>query len=128
MHEELALGESTEFLGFVSNEQLAEEYAKCDVWVNPAIVDAWGDAEGLGVGSIEAYAYRKPVVATNTGGIPDTIRDGETGYLVEEKNPEALAKAIFRPSARSVQSEDVWLGRIAVRSRCILLGQHYGEP
>lgn len=95
LHKEMNLGDSAEFLGFVSNEQLAEEYAKCDVWVNPAIVDAWGDAEGLGVGSIEAYAYRKPVVATNTGGIPDTIRHGETGYLVEEKNPEALAEAIL---------------------------------
>ncbi|MEM7479189.1 MAG: glycosyltransferase family 4 protein [Planctomycetota bacterium] len=95
IHEELGLGDTTEFLGFVSNEQLAEEYAKCDVWVNPAIVDAWGDAEGLGVGSIEAYAYRKPVIATNTGGIPDTIRHGETGYLVGEKDPEALAGAIL---------------------------------
>ncbi|MFK7736939.1 MAG: glycosyltransferase family 4 protein [Pirellulaceae bacterium] len=95
LHDELGLGDSTEFLGFVSNEQLSEEYAKCDVWVNPAIVDAWGDAEGLGVGSIEAYAYRKPVIATRTGGIPDTIRHGETGYLVEEKDPHALAEAIL---------------------------------
>ncbi|MEM8734930.1 MAG: glycosyltransferase [Planctomycetota bacterium] len=95
IHQELGLGDSAEFLGFVSNEQLAEEYSKCDVWVNPAIVDAWGDAEGLGVGSIEAYAYRKPVIATRTGGIPDTIRDGETGYLVEEKDPDALAEAIL---------------------------------
>ena len=94
LHAELELGDTTEFLGFVSNAKLAEEYAKCDIWVNPAIVDAWGDAEGLGVGSIEAYAYRKPVIATKTGGIPDTVRDGETGFLVEEKDPEALAKAI----------------------------------
>ena len=96
LHAELELGDTTEFLGFVSNAQLAEEYAKCDIWVNPAIVDAWGDAEGLGVGSIEAYAYRKPVIATKTGGIPDTVRDGETGFLVEEKDPEALAKAITK--------------------------------
>lgn len=94
IHEELGLGDSAQFLGFVSNAQLADEYAKCDLWVNPSIVDAWGDAEGLGVGSIEAYAYRKPVIATRTGGIPDTVQDGETGFLVEEKDPQALADAI----------------------------------
>ncbi|MEM9412437.1 MAG: glycosyltransferase, partial [Planctomycetota bacterium] len=63
IHQELNLGETVQFLGFVSNEQLSEEYAKCDIWVNPAVIDSWGDAEGLGVGAIEAYSYFKPVVA-----------------------------------------------------------------
>ena len=95
MHRELQLGEnSVKFLGFVSKEQFADEYAKCDVWVNPAIVDSWGDAEGLGVGSIEAYSYFRPVVACHVGGIPDTILDGVTGYLVPEKDSIALADAI----------------------------------
>lgn len=94
LHKELGLGDSVKFLGFVSNEELADQYAKCDVWVNPGIVDSWGDAEGLGVGSIEAYSYFKPVVASRVGGIPDTIRDGITGYLVPEKDPDALAGAI----------------------------------
>jgi glycosyltransferase involved in cell wall biosynthesis len=92
--DELGLRDSVTFLGFVSKEQLAEEYAKCDIWVNPGIIDSWGDAEGLGIGSIEAYSYFKPVVASRVGGIADTIRDGETGYLVPEKDSPALADAI----------------------------------
>ena len=91
---ELGLSDVVNFLGFVSKEELAQEYAKCDVWVNPGIIDSWGDAEGLGIGSIEAYSYFKPVVASRVGGIPDTIRDGETGYLVPQKDPTALAEAI----------------------------------
>lgn len=91
---ELGLSNVVNFMGFVSKEELAQEYSKCDVWVNPGIVDSWGDAEGLGIGSIEAYSYFKPVVASRVGGIPDTVRDGETGYLVPEKNPAALANAI----------------------------------
>ncbi len=90
----MGLEDDVEFLGFVSTERLTEEYAKCDVWVNPGIIDSWGDAEGLGIGSIEAYSYFKPVVASRVGGIPDTIRDGETGYLVPQKDSAALAAAI----------------------------------
>ena len=69
----LGVAKRVHFLGFVSNEQLDREYARCDVWVNPSIIDDRGDTEGLGVGSIEAYAHRKPVVASRVGGIPDTV-------------------------------------------------------
>ena len=63
----LHLDGAVRFLGFVSNEQLGAEYSSCDVWVNPAIIDDNGDTEGLGVGAIEAYTYRKPVVASAVG-------------------------------------------------------------
>lgn len=91
----LGVEQQVRFLGFVSNDQLNEEYANCDVWVNPSVIDSRGDTEGLGVGSIEAYAHQKPVVASNVGGIPDTIQHGLTGWLVPEKDPQALASAIM---------------------------------
>ena len=94
LRDELGLQQSVTFAGFLSKEDLQTEYSLCDVWVNPGIVDSWGDAEGLGVGSIEAYNYCKPVIASAVGGIPDTVIDGETGYLVPEKNSETLADAI----------------------------------
>ena len=94
LRDELGLQQSVTFAGFLSKEDLQTEYSLCDVWVNPGIVDSWGDAEGLGVGSIEAYNYRKPVIASAVGGIPDTVIDGKTGYLVPEKNSEILADAI----------------------------------
>lgn len=91
---ELDLEKHVKFLGFVSNERLNEEYARCDIWVNPSVIDDRGDTEGLGVGSIEAYAHQKPVIASAVGGIPDTVRHGETGFLVPEKDEIALAEAI----------------------------------
>lgn len=83
----------TTFLGFISKDALADEYASCDVFVLPAIIDSKGDTEGLGVVLIEALAHRKPVVASAVGGIKDVITS-ETGWLVPEKDPISLAKAI----------------------------------
>ncbi len=46
-------------------------------------------------GAVEPLLCGVPVVATNVGGLPDLIRDGETGWLVPPKNPEALARAML---------------------------------
>ena len=51
--------------------------------------------EGLGISIIEAMAAEKPVVATDIGGIPEVVKNGETGFLVPPQNPEALAHAII---------------------------------
>jgi len=91
----LELDEVVDFLGFVSKEELANEYASCDIFVLPAIVDSKGDTEGLGIVMIEALAHEKPVVASAVGGIADVILSGTTGLLVPEKDPEALAQAIL---------------------------------
>ncbi|MBV9389785.1 MAG: glycosyltransferase family 4 protein [Chroococcidiopsidaceae cyanobacterium CP_BM_ER_R8_30] len=91
----LNLENVVEFLGFVSKEELAVEYARCDIFVLPAIVDSKGDTEGLGIVMIEALAHQKPVIASAVGGIVDVIQSGLTGLLVPQKNPEALAQAIL---------------------------------
>lgn len=82
------------FLGFVSNEKLATLYQECDIYCLPAIYDDKNDTEGLGVVLIEALLHARPVIASRVGGIVDVIKDGETGLLVEEKNPKELAEAI----------------------------------
>lgn len=43
-----------------------------------------------------AYAFERPVVATRVGGLPEAVRDGETGLLVEPRDPATLAAAIIR--------------------------------
>lgn len=93
---ELGLSDRVTLAGSISAEALEEIYQQCQVFVLPAIVDESGDTEMLGMVSLEAMRYCKPVIATNVGGIPDIIIDGETGLLVEQKNPEALASAIAR--------------------------------
>ena len=51
--------------------------------------------EGLGTSVLDAMALEKPVVATHSGGIPEIIRDGETGKLVTAADPTALAGGII---------------------------------
>ena len=81
------------FTGKLSPEALANEYKTANVFTLPAIVDHKGDTEGLGVVLIEAMELGLPIVASNVGGIPDVVVDGESGILVPEKDPVVLADA-----------------------------------
>ena len=86
--ERLNLRDKVKFLGEVSNEQIPEYLAGADCFVLPSL------REGFGISILEAQAAGIPVIGTKIGGILDLVKDGETGILVEPKNPEALAKAI----------------------------------
>ncbi|NSW58762.1 MAG: glycosyltransferase [Armatimonadetes bacterium] len=61
---------------------------KCDIYVQPSI---W---EGFPNAVLEAMAMGRPVVATDVGGVPELVRNGETGLLVPAADPELLANAI----------------------------------
>jgi glycosyltransferase involved in cell wall biosynthesis len=85
-----------EFRGRVSAPELHEAYRGASVFVLPAIVDARGDTEGLGVVLLEAMSYGVPVIGSNLGGIPDIVVQEESGLLVPPGDPAALAAALAR--------------------------------
>jgi glycosyltransferase involved in cell wall biosynthesis len=94
--QQLGLASKVRFTGSILNEHLKEHYAQADIFVAPSIRDRAGDTEALGVVILEAAASGTPIVATNVGGIPDIVVDGQTGLLAEPANPESLANAILR--------------------------------
>ncbi|OQA91413.1 MAG: GDP-mannose-dependent alpha-(1-6)-phosphatidylinositol monomannoside mannosyltransferase [Elusimicrobia bacterium ADurb.Bin231] len=77
-----------------SSKELSYEYGLSDIVVVPSFNDAEGNTEALGCVSMEAMAHRKIVIASSIGGIPDVVKDKETGFLVPEKDPDAIAETI----------------------------------
>jgi len=89
---QLKLENKVIFAGNVSDEELAEYYTASDVLVLPSK----DMSEGFGLTLLEANASGRPCVASNTGGIPEVIRDGYNGFLVPPNDPQALARKIVR--------------------------------
>ena len=76
--------------GRKNGAEKADAFEKCDIFVFPSY------NETFGLVLLEAMSYRKPIVTTNEGGIPDIVKDGENGLIAERKNPESLAECIAR--------------------------------
>ncbi|MCB8836721.1 glycosyltransferase family 4 protein [Aurantimonas sp. VKM B-3413] len=70
--------------------------AAADLFVLPSRIARTGDRDGLPNVLMEAQAHRLPVVSTRVSAIPELVEDGQTGLLVEERDPKALASAIAR--------------------------------
>lgn len=76
--------------GHIPIPQVEKFFAACDLVVLP-----YESATQSGVIQV-AYSFRKPVLVTNVGGLPDVVSDNQTGFIVEPNNPKALADAIER--------------------------------
>jgi len=80
------------FSGGVPWAELPAHYAAGDVYAMPCRTRRGGlDVEGLGIVYLEASAVGLPVVAGDSGGAPDAVREGETGYVVNGRDTAALA-------------------------------------
>jgi len=90
---ELGLGDAVRFLGFVSDEDLPGLYNAADLYVGASRrFDRL--AEGFGIALVEAAACGLAVVGGRSGGVPDAVREGETGILVDPDEPAAVAAGI----------------------------------
>lgn len=84
-----SLEENIFLCGAVDHEYLPEIYNQFSIFVMPSTCQ-----EAFGVAAIEAQACGVPVIASNSGGIPEAVLDGETGILAEPGNINQLAEAI----------------------------------
>lgn len=83
------------FTGRVPAAELAAHHTIADVFAMPCRTRGLGlDVEGLGIVFLEASATGVPVVAGNSGGAPETVREGETGRVVDGRSTDSIADAI----------------------------------
>lgn len=92
---ETGVSDSVRFTGAVPWEELPAHYGAGDVFAMPCRTRRGGlDVEGLGIVYLEASATGLPVVAGDSGGAPDAVLDGETGWVVRGGVPEEAADRI----------------------------------
>ena len=95
----LGIDQSLAFTGF--RQDVGAFYHIADLFVMSSV------QEGLGTAVLDALALGKPVVATDAGGIPEIIKDGATGCLVEAASPRALARGIIQMLAHKDKAQQM---------------------
>lgn len=93
---ELRLAESVRLHGPLPHDAAIKILSQADVFVQHGRRDERGAIEGRGLSIMEAMARGIPVVATRHGGIPESVRDGADGILVNEGDVEAMSAAMRR--------------------------------
>jgi colanic acid/amylovoran biosynthesis glycosyltransferase len=121
----LHLEKNVELLGAQPYKKTLEEMSKCDIFLHPSVTASNGDNEGgAPVGLIEASALGLPVVATLHADIPEVIINNKSGFLVEERNSEALAAKLLELLSNSAKMKEFGQkGREHVMSNYNLLVQ-----
>jgi len=84
--QQMGLGESVKFLGVIPTTELVETLNRAHLFLNASPKEGWG------LTVVEANACGMPVIASNRPGLKDSVRDGETGLLVEYGDPGAFAE------------------------------------
>jgi len=83
-------GQKVTLIGHVPHHEIRSHLNELKLLVLPSY------GEGLPKTILEAMACGTPVLATSVGGIPDVIKDGETGFILEDNSPECIARNILR--------------------------------
>jgi colanic acid/amylovoran biosynthesis glycosyltransferase len=92
------------FTGAQSAASVRDWMSRAAVLCTPSIIAASGDAEGFGMVFIEAQSSGLPVVSFSSGGVPEAVRHGESGYLAPEKDWRALSSYL----AQLLVDADLW--------------------
>jgi colanic acid/amylovoran biosynthesis glycosyltransferase len=92
------------FTGALPAQSVRDWMSRAAVLSTPSVVAASGDAEGFGMVFIEAQSSGLPVVSFSSGGIPEAVRHGESGYLAPEKDWRTLSSYL----AKLLDDSDLW--------------------
>lgn len=106
----LHLDDWVELVGPRPQQEVFALMAQASVFAAPYVIGADGNRDGLPTALLEAMALGTPCVATDVTGIPEIVRDGETGLLVDQRDPDGLATALQRLLDDGALREQLALG------------------
>ena len=109
----LGLENNIEFIGEVPNDLLPQYLAKASIFVRPSL------SEGLGIAFLEAMAVGLPVIGTLVGGIPDFLKDSETGLFCKVSDPKDLAEKIVR-----ILKDEQLREKIVINARALIVQKY----
>jgi glycosyltransferase involved in cell wall biosynthesis len=115
----LRLDGLVELPGRMPQEAVARALAAAHCFVMPCRRDRTGDMDGIPTVFMEALATGRPVVSCAVSGVPELVRDGDTGLLVPPDDPVALADAIARLAA-----DPALRARLGASGRALVERQH----
>lgn len=92
--DELQASETIKLIGWRHQEEVAQLMRQAHLLLAPSVTAANGDQEGIPVVLMEALASGMPVLTTNHSGIPELVSENESGFLVPERDVEALAERL----------------------------------
>jgi colanic acid/amylovoran biosynthesis glycosyltransferase len=114
--EDLKAGDNIKLLGWKNRAEIMDLLRELDILLAPSVTAKTGDEEGIPGVIMEAFAHGVPVVSTYHAGIPEVVKDGHSGFLVPERDTDALAERleqlIRQPSLRAAMGRN---GRVFVQ-------------
>jgi colanic acid/amylovoran biosynthesis glycosyltransferase len=114
----LGMQDRVQFLGALPHADVLSWMRKAAMLVLPGIRTATGREEGLGMVLLEAAATGLPIIGSRVGGIPECIVEGKTGFLVPERDADALAQRMGELLEDSVKRRQMGTaGRALVERR-----------
>jgi len=90
----LGISEQVHFTGFLAHDALLDCFSSAHVFLHPSETGSDGNQEGVPNSLLEAMSTGLPVLATLHGGIPEVVTDGESGFLVNERDAGGLSTAM----------------------------------
>jgi colanic acid/amylovoran biosynthesis glycosyltransferase len=109
---DLDVADSVKLLGWQRQEEIVKLMKEADILLAPSVCSKDGDWEGIPVVLMEALAQGLPVLSTQHSGIPELVQDGKSGFLVPERDVDALAeKLTYLIEHPEIWPEMGWSGR-----------------
>lgn len=103
----LNLEQQVDMPGLISHDALPDILTSHDIFIAPCVVDSSGRQDGIPNTVIEALAYGMPVISTDAGALPEIIKDNDTGLIIPQRDPVALADAVQSLAASPLKAEQL---------------------